>query len=136
MSLSEGKAAFIQLPNGKTPLHVAAHLGHISNMRLLIAYGAPVNLQDQEGFTPLHYAALSDSYDAVELLLLYEHVKTGITNNEGKTPLSLAPSGSASQQLLVEASAALVKKTQANVQPPSPVAQPKRSFLARFFCGA
>ena len=41
----------------KTPLMYAATLGDFKTVKLLIKYGADVNVRDKEDDTPLHYAA-------------------------------------------------------------------------------
>jgi len=50
----------------RAPLHSAAASGELEEIRLLLEYGADVNLKDASGRTPLHYA---ESTDAVRLLL-------------------------------------------------------------------
>lgn len=42
-------------PNGYTAIHAAASYGHIELLRLLIERGGDVNIQDNEGDTPLHH---------------------------------------------------------------------------------
>ncbi|EGV64874.1 hypothetical protein PSN45_005226 [Yamadazyma tenuis] len=42
-------------PNGYTPIHAAASYGHIGLLRLLISKGGDINIQDNEGDTPLHH---------------------------------------------------------------------------------
>ena len=57
-------------PNGESALHVAVDMGDSEVAKLLIAYGADVNIQDaQEGFTPLMYAAFKNDTEMIKLLL-------------------------------------------------------------------
>ena len=44
--------------NRATPLHFAALSGLLKNAQVLIKFGAPVNMQDDDGNTPLHIAVL------------------------------------------------------------------------------
>ena len=44
--------------SGKTALHMSAHQGHVDIVRLLLAAGANLELQDEDGDTALHYSAL------------------------------------------------------------------------------
>jgi uncharacterized protein len=57
-----------QIPNGVTPLHWAAAGGYGSTAELLIAEGANVNAETNEGLTPLGTAVLSDHQDVILLL--------------------------------------------------------------------
>lgn len=55
---------FIQLKHDAgrgclTPLHVALERGYNEVAKILIEHNAPLNCQDWEGHTPLHYAAKS-----------------------------------------------------------------------------
>ena len=43
--------------DGQTPLHLACQEGHLDVVRILIAYGASLELIDNEGRTPLDLAA-------------------------------------------------------------------------------
>lgn len=42
-------------PNGYTAIHAAASYGHIDLLKLLIQSGGNINIQDNEGDTPLHH---------------------------------------------------------------------------------
>ena len=42
-------------PNGYTPIHAAASYGHINLLQYLIDNGGDINIQDNEGDTPLHH---------------------------------------------------------------------------------
>jgi len=56
---------------GPMPLHVAAQHGRAEIARLLLAKGAPVNLQDDMGMTPLLWAVSKDHGEVVKLLLAH-----------------------------------------------------------------
>merc|ERR1719206_1689120 len=43
---------------GRSPLYFAAHFGRCDTAKLLLHYRADVNIQDEDGFTPLFIAAL------------------------------------------------------------------------------
>ena len=55
--------------NHQTALHVAAKHGRLEVMRMLLSYGACVNVTSVDGMTPLHDACLAGSVDCVDLLL-------------------------------------------------------------------
>lgn len=46
-----------------TPLHIAASAGREDIVRSLISKGAQLNSVNQNGCTPLHYAASKDRYE-------------------------------------------------------------------------
>ncbi|XP_013194963.2 ankyrin repeat and SOCS box protein 3-like [Amyelois transitella] len=52
-----------------TPLHIASGQGRTFLIQLLLDYGALINVQDFDGDTPLHDAAMKSEREAVEVLL-------------------------------------------------------------------
>ncbi|XP_027622312.1 E3 ubiquitin-protein ligase MIB2 isoform X4 [Tupaia chinensis] len=54
---------------GRTALQVAAYLGQVELVRLLLQARAAVDLPDDEGNTALHYAALGNQPEAARMLL-------------------------------------------------------------------
>ncbi|XP_037622637.1 serine/threonine-protein phosphatase 6 regulatory ankyrin repeat subunit C-like [Sebastes umbrosus] len=72
-----------------TPLHVAAYLGDVHTMDLLITSGANVNAKDQGLLTPLHRAAASQNEKAVELLLKHK-AEVNTQDKYWHTPLHMA----------------------------------------------
>lgn len=83
------------LPNNpqvytETPLHVAASLGSIKNVELLLAYGADVRVQfGSSRSTPLHFAAEEGSAECTKLLLK-SGADCNAKNSRGQTSLHLA----------------------------------------------
>jgi ankyrin repeat protein len=79
-------------------LHRAAAQGHVGEMRFLIAGGCGIlEEQDNDRFTALHWAAVRDQLDAVQLLLDLGADANG--GGDGETPLYLA-AGRASPALV------------------------------------
>ncbi|KAL4228182.1 Osteoclast-stimulating factor 1 [Mactra antiquata] len=75
---------------GSTPLHWAAHGGHIDCLQALLAVrNVQVSVQNKLGDTPLHSAAWKGHAEAVNKLLEKGAV-ANIRNNEGKLPYQLA----------------------------------------------
>ncbi len=54
---------------GTTPLTLAVQDGRIEVIKVLIKYGANVNLPTQQGWTPLHFASSHGQKEALEILL-------------------------------------------------------------------
>lgn len=69
-------------PNGYTPIHAAASYGHIELLRYLLSNGGDVNIQDNEGDTPLHHVE-----DVKVATVMVEEFKADfkIKNAEGQT---------------------------------------------------
>ena len=73
------------------PLHVAAFIGNELILQTLISKLTPDELEsaDKEGDRAIHYAALSDAYKSLHILL--DHgAEINSRNNAGKTALHLA----------------------------------------------
>ncbi|KAI8927037.1 ankyrin repeat-containing domain protein [Entophlyctis helioformis] len=93
---------------GHTPLHMAAANGHVSVLEYLVsglttvtalstsiepvsadAQKAAVNVQNDEGSTPLHWASLNGHLDAVNLLLAHG-ARATLRNKAGKSAVTVA----------------------------------------------
>lgn len=61
-----------------TPLHLAAHGGHLKVTRLLLEAWAPVDDRDKAGTSPLHMSAQMGHIDVVRLLLQCGADKDGL----------------------------------------------------------
>ena len=78
---------------GQTALHLAAEYGHFRLARALVAglSGKLVtDLGDHEGNTPLHSAAVSDNFLALDAFLEPTALDVNTRNRNGETPLTLA----------------------------------------------
>ncbi|KAG5896169.1 hypothetical protein JTB14_016944 [Gonioctena quinquepunctata] len=74
----------------ETPLHVAAALSNAFTMKLLLEYGAAVDVQcGRERMTPLHYAAEDGDLECVKILINAGAVISS-RNHKRQTPLHLA----------------------------------------------
>ncbi|XP_044919463.1 E3 ubiquitin-protein ligase MIB2 isoform X1 [Mustela putorius furo] len=68
--LTRGLSRQVDTKNqGRTALQVAAYLGQVELVRLLLQARAAADLPDDEGNTALHYAALGNQPEAARLLL-------------------------------------------------------------------
>ena len=78
--------------SGSTPLHWAStslHFKASSVVRLLLEYGADINVRNQKGQTPLHWASSGGMLEVVRLLL--EHgADMGARRDDGLTALQVA----------------------------------------------
>jgi cytohesin len=87
--------------HGWTALHAAAHKGHVEIARFLLEEGANVNVEDEDGYRPLHNTADSvlkgfprkrteANRNRIAALLLEYGARVNATINHGNTPLHLA----------------------------------------------
>lgn len=74
---------------GYSPLHVAAHFGHVNMVRFLLNHGADVNAVNSHGYTPLHQAA-QQGHTLIVNLLLEHRASPNVVTNGGQTALSIA----------------------------------------------
>lgn len=86
--VSRPKDVNLETASGLTPLHMAAFIGRIDIVELLISNGASINAQDNRNETPLHKAALGGQAKVIQFL-----IDNGATVNSvnigGRTPLAL-----------------------------------------------
>ncbi|KAI6278231.1 hypothetical protein MCOR27_005718 [Pyricularia oryzae] len=79
-----------RLPNGKTPLMLAAEVGSHTLAAVLLdakSGGADMNAADESGHTALTVAILNGSYSVVKILVLRETCAVGKVDCDGRTPL-------------------------------------------------
>ncbi len=67
----------------------------------LVKHGANIDVQDNEGWCPLH-AAASCGHEEIVRFLLESSANPGLVNNEGDTPLDLADDNEVISDLLSE----------------------------------
>ncbi len=70
-------------------LHYAAIQGYINAAQKLISNGTAIDIKDDLGFTPLHYAISCKSNDMINLLIKNKATSNS-TNNDLETPLHCA----------------------------------------------
>jgi hypothetical protein len=81
--------------DGCTPLMWASFKGHEGVVRLLLARGARQELQDRDGWTALHHAAVCDSHNHAGVVALLcaapgAAASLALRNSAGQTPLGMA----------------------------------------------
>lgn len=77
---------------GRTPLHYAAYYGSERMVEILLTYGASVNVQDEQGASPLSLLCTKKDFSNLSLILIL--VKNGADieqeDNDGWRPLHKA----------------------------------------------
>ncbi|XP_053739727.1 KN motif and ankyrin repeat domain-containing protein 2-like [Synchiropus splendidus] len=79
---------------GQTALHLAVRHGRVVMVRLLLSCGADANVQDAEGTTALMFAAEKGYTHIARLLLERSQCDLTLTDERGRTALSIAKLGS------------------------------------------
>jgi cytohesin len=74
---------------GSYPIHVAASLGDLKALTILIRNGADVNQKGEDDFTPLHDAVTNDHPAVIDLLLKNGADKDSL-NCDNESPWALA----------------------------------------------
>lgn len=77
----------------RSPLHTVVVLEkpNIEIVKLLLKYGAPINVVSKDGYTPLHIAISNNSYEIAKLLLEYTNdAHINIQDFNGRTALWFA----------------------------------------------
>ena len=100
----------------RKPLHEAVSSGHKDVTEFLLANGANVNAEDEQGNTPLHLAASEGRKDVAEQLLA-NGADVNAKGKQGNTPLHLAASGGkkdVAEQLLANGADVNAKDKQGN----------------------
>ncbi len=75
-------------PDGRRLLHHAVDCGYTAAIEALAAAGADLDVADNEGFSPLHYAAGDENY-ADFTALVERGANPGLPDGRGRTPLQL-----------------------------------------------
>ncbi|XP_035464635.1 neurogenic locus notch homolog protein 1 isoform X1 [Scophthalmus maximus] len=83
---------------GRSALHWACSVNHLSLTRTLIRYGAAVDLQDNKGETALFLSSLHGCYDTARLLLLHG-ANLELHDRRGRRPIDVAREGMRHQVL-------------------------------------
>ena len=77
------------LPSNAKALHRAAAAGDIEAVKQHLAAGTDVNVKDEDGWIPLHYATANDHKELAELLIA-KGANVNAKSDEGGTPLHYA----------------------------------------------
>ncbi|SPR09603.1 ankyrin repeat domain-containing protein [Orientia tsutsugamushi] len=85
-----GLVNFQQDVDFKTPLHTSVEHKQKEITKLLLERNANVTLQDNNGNTPLHFAARNHDFKMTEILLSHGNAIVDMQNNKGQTSLHLA----------------------------------------------
>ena len=94
MSKDRGPLRFAK---DRTPLMFASMFGHEGVVRLLLARGAKVGLQDEGGWTALHCAVARDQADVLKLLCAAPGAAAALAlrSKDGRTPFTYASTSAA-----------------------------------------
>ncbi|NXA45328.1 ANKR6 protein, partial [Nothocercus julius] len=104
--------------NGRTPLHLAAHKGHVHVVQILLKAGCDLDIQDDGDQTALHRAAVVGNTDVIATLI-QEGCALDRQDKDGNTALHEASwhGFSHSARLLVKAGANVLARNKAGNTP-------------------
>ncbi|KAB8254118.1 ankyrin repeat-containing domain protein [Aspergillus pseudonomiae] len=86
--LSSGLDTNVQDEEGKTPLALAASIGHYEDVKQLLHHqNTNPSIPDYDGWTALHEAAIHGRLSVVKLLLSNSKVNVNAKDEHGQTPL-------------------------------------------------
>lgn len=78
-----------EITTGRTAMHIVVERRDLTWINFLEAQGASVNIQDNQGITPLMLASQMNFVEGVEALVKHG-ARVDVTNNAGETPLMSA----------------------------------------------
>ncbi len=85
--------------NQSSPLHRACQQGHLLVVKFLLQNGADAGLQDSDGCTPLHRAALANHTDVCQLLISHNPQLAHISDLRSRLPKDCCSSATLKQLL-------------------------------------
>ena len=100
------------ITNGLSALHQIIIKNKIEIVKILINYGANINIADYYGNTALHYSISEENIDILNILLKY-NPNLNLTNFDGNTPLHLYLGISYIEKTILQL---LIPKTDLNIQ--------------------
>merc|ERR1712168_138392 len=101
--IKKGAAVNIKNREGRTPLHIAAHINNLEIISYLVEHGTNLYLQDTFGDTALHYAVKHGErgLETVDYLIK-KGADVNVKGRGGNTPLTLASGVECLTQILVD----------------------------------
>jgi len=87
--------------SGNTALHLAASLGDVDLVEILIRKGANVNAVNGEGLTPLHLS-IKLGWPSIASTLIKEGADITTSDSSGRSPLQLAIKACSEQSGIAE----------------------------------
>lgn len=81
------RLSFTADENNSTPLHLAAHLGSVDCVQVLLAAGHPIVATDSHGCTPLHVACMENKMGVIDVLAQSGHIDE--YDSAGSSPLMI-----------------------------------------------
>ena len=100
------------ITNGLSALHQIVIKNKIDIVKLLINYGANINIQDYYGNTAIHYCISEENIEILQLLLQYDP-NLNLIDIDGNTPLHLYLKNSYLEKEILEL---LITKSDLNIQ--------------------
>ncbi len=86
---------------GRTPVSLAAYLGEVYSLNMLVEYGGNVYTKGSQGQAPIHWACMGKQKQSIDCLARFEEIDLAPYDNQLRTPEDMLLRDSTAESLAV-----------------------------------